>query len=376
MSSIRFRVTDKDFHHFRGVRVQQGEVHVGPEIQGTILRSCLCIGFYSPARRIGAITHITGFGRGDGHHAPRALDMVRKGLSKRGMDFSDCECFVIGGATEARHVYEAVVSELKQRAIAFEELDTLGRSHRKLLLDPSTGELTLYKKAESEFGQGATGDVHPEHAYQCFNDPKKRVVTGASVLFRNRQLLKCLQEEVLPNVLGDGNRLHVWCAGCSTGMEVYSIAMVGLAWLEEQGKTADFRVLGSDISREALDFASAGEYPVTAQTAKGHGHLLERYTEQIERHVIRMGPELPRVVAFKSRDLRVGSRRHRFELVVCDHVFQYFQPDVQREFLTGLVGAVQHRGYLYLSTPTVAVRDSVAAKHPFTCIARNVYRRK
>ena len=117
-----------------------------------------------------------------------------------------------------------------------------------------------------------------------------------------------------------------------------------------------------------------GSTPVGVQQFQGHKALLERYTQDLENRCITMGKELRQVVHFVERDIRVGSRKHRFELVVCDHVLQYFSESDQRIFVDSLCRAVQPEGFLFVSTPSSSVLSYVEKRHRFSYCKRHLYR--
>jgi chemotaxis protein methyltransferase CheR len=368
--ALTFQAESADFTDHDSRRIQQGEVGVDTRSMLTLLRSCVCAGFYHAPTRTGAISHVTGFRDEGGHCAAGALDAITRQFARRGLRIEDCSCFLVGGASSQRHVYDAVVGELRRRGIGFNELDVLGRVHRKLQFDPATGLVRLYRKPDHGEGLMTAGNDG-----RRFSDPRSRVATGASTLFRNTRLLELVREHVAPMAAAPGGRVHVWCAGCSVGMEVYSIAMVLLDALQRGGMQTPVKVLGSDVSADALEKAREGVYPRFAHTPPGHKPLLDCYTELAEGRRIRMGDALRRVVAFRERDILQGSRRHLFELVVCDHVFQYYPEDTQAGFLASLARAVRPGGYLYLSTPSNTILDSVTRSHPFECIERCFYKR-
>ena len=105
------------------------------------------MGFYHSGLHLGALSHITGFGKDEGHDAQGALREIEKRLLCHGLCLKRCECFVIGGVDAARHVYDDVIGELNQQDLQFCELDVLGSFHRKLMLDPVEGKLDLFKKS-------------------------------------------------------------------------------------------------------------------------------------------------------------------------------------------------------------------------------------
>ena len=374
MGRLKIEVVDTPIRRHDARGVHQGDVWVGPEPQATILGSCICIGFYHAPSRIGGVSHVTGFSHEGGHCAAGAFEALRKGLARHRLEPGECECFVIGGSDRARKAYDDVRAELMRQGLRFQEMDVLGECHRKLLLEPDRGVVTLYNSAEAA-GRGMEGVFSSETAgRERFSDPLRRVATGASALFRNEALLAELRRGVLADVVKRTGRLHVWCAGCSNGMEAYSIAMALLEWLRGSAIEAPLRVLGSDIADDALETARQGVYPLSGRVVGTHGDWLARYAEPVDAHTTRMGARLREVVLFKKRDISAGSRIHRFELVVCDHVLQYYPEEAQIEFLTRLVKAVQPDGYLYASTPTPSVRDAIARDFGFAPVARNLYR--
>ncbi len=375
MRRVRLTITSENFRRHDGVRIQQGETWIGPEAQGTILKSCICIGFYQSERRIGAISHITDFHRQGGHHVTGALDALEAGLRDHGLRFSDCACFILGGATKARHVYDGVVAELTRRGIAFDELDVLGDFHRKFLFEPATGELLLYKKSQEEEAANSRSMYSSDRSFQCFHDPKRRLITGASLFFRNEHLIGFLQNTILPDLLGRGKRLHVWCAGCSNGMEVYSTAMLILEYLDRKGLTGvDFRILGTDISAEALDIARQGQYPLSERAQEAYQDLFRKYMERPDVNQVLVGPRLRKHVVFIQRDIREGSRQHKFDLIICDHVMQYFSADIQTEMLAPLVRAHMPGSFAYISSPSPIIREQMERTYHYQTLNRHLYR--
>ncbi len=377
MAGFTLEFTDeKTVRRADAKRIQQGEIYVGPERQGTILKSCLCAGFWHPKQQIGAICHITGF-RDDGAHTPHgALEAMRKGLSQFGLDISDCKCFLLGGAERASHVYDATVNALKKHNIQWQELDVMGGYHRKFVFDPSNGHILLYRKSDKEIAESAKKTYSSDRSYECFYDPKRRLITGASLFFRNQTLIHHLRNTILPELIEKerSERLHIWCAGCSLGMEAYSIAMIGLDWLNKRNcENVDFRILGSDISGEALLTARKGQYTVTENNELRQSGVFKKYTRSAGVNTIVMADQVRAVCAFRQRDIQAGSR-HKFEVVVCDHVLQYFAPDIQAEMIEGLVTGFQSRTFAYIASPTPSVADLLQNRYKLKQLGRNFYR--
>lgn len=370
MSHLEFVVTKKNFSKYRVQRIDQGAIGVDRKPMLTLLRSCVCIGFYHRDTGLGGLSHITGFSHEGAHSAAGALNALEKSLRRKGVSTEDCECFLIGGAEKQRHVYDETKEELAQRGLKAKELDVLGQAHRKLLFEPAAGKLTLFKREDVK------SSLKPSDKMDRFHDPSRRVITGASTLFRNKKMLLELETTVLPALMANGKRLHVWCAGCSVGMEVYSITMVILDWLSRKNKEARLAVLGTDVSQDALEKARRGVYPVSDKKALSHYELLERYTDTVDNCSVSMGKMLRRATFFKERDIAIGSRKHKFELVVCDHVLQYFSADIQMQMVSKLIEAIQANGFIYVSTPTRTVRQAIVNEFGLLKIGFNLYRKR
>jgi len=77
----------------------------------------------------------------------------------------------------------------------------------------------------------------------------------------------------------------------------------------------------------------------------------------------------------QQSEISAGSRRHRFDLVICDHVLQYFSPETQLEMLHSLATAVYPSAFLYASTTSSTIPEELTAKLAFTCLARSFYRK-
>lgn len=376
MGSVQLKIVHREFRKFKGTRIQQSEVSAGPDKQYTLLKSCVCVGFHHATKCLGAISHVTGLSSEGGHSVRGALRTMQRKLARFDVDLRECDCFVIGGTDRARHVYDQVVAELRAREIAYQELDVLGQAHRKILYDPATGIITLYRRSDDNMWAETRKIFSSDRPHSDFQDQRCRLIVGPSLFFRNESMLTHIKKDVLPTILKRGKRFHVWCAGCSIGMEVYSVAMIVLEWPRRHWKAnVDFRILGTDISSEALEVASKGEYSVNERAMQSHPQLFRKYTERIGAHNVRMGRRLKEVVYFKQRDIGAGSRRHRFDLVICDHVLQYFSPEIQLEMLHSLATAVYPSAFLYVSSPSSIIPEELTAKLGFTCLARSFYRK-
>ena len=141
-----------------------------------------------------------------------------------------------------------------------------------------------------------------------------------------------------------------WSAGCATGEEPYSLAVLcrehALA-LGEVARLDRLRIIASDVDREAVSAASRGRYtaPAFADTAPA---VVEKYFP-IENGMHSVSPEIRNLVAFERRDLLEGQGPGgRLHLIVCRNVIIYFTRDTQERLLERFHDLLLPGGFLVL----------------------------
>lgn len=190
--------------------------------------------------------------------------------------------------------------------------------------------------------------------------------TRVTRFFRNPSFFDFLDRRVLPLILSrqaglsrqGSQRVEIWSAGCSTGEEAYSIAML-LASRDPLGRAS---ILATDIDRRAMAIARAAEYP-QVESAYVPGRLAARFLLDLPRHRVRVAPEATRRVTLRRGDLFNAPRRPAFDLIICRNVLIYFEPEHQRELLRRFVSALRPGGFLALGRAervTGPARESLA----------------
>ena len=158
-----------------------------------------------------------------------------------------------------------------------------------------------------------------------------RVLTvHTTSLFRDPLFFTALREKVLP-VLHTYPFLRFWIAGCSTGEEVYSLAIL----LQEEGLYERCRIYATDLSDQALETAKNGVYPLAAmqdysrnyQQAGGKNSLSDYYTADAESVVFRRN--LRTNVVFGTHNLASDASFNEFHVILCRNVMIYFNHELQ-----------------------------------------------
>ena len=159
-------------------------------------------------------------------------------------------------------------------------------------------------------------------------------------------------------------------------MEAYSIGMVVLDELEHRRVKMDVKILGTDVSDEALSTARKGNYIISKWKIDNYHQMLNKYTEKYPHNRFKVGEQLKKIIFFKKHDLGVKVKKgFLFELVICDHVFQYYPDDAQLYFLKNLLEAVREGCFIYISTPSTNVRWEIYHNYPFERVNKNLYKK-
>ncbi|HEY0445540.1 MAG TPA: protein-glutamate O-methyltransferase CheR [Allosphingosinicella sp.] len=158
------------------------------------------------------------------------------------------------------------------------------------------------------------------------------LLNNETYFYRDRAPFDLLLNGVLPRlqrIRQDQKRLAIWCAGCSTGQEVYSLAM---HFAEDRLRWEGWKIdlLGTDVSRSAIDRARAGLYSQFEVQRGLSVRQMMRWFGEEEGHHWRISPQLRNAVRFQVHSLvEPAPSPGRFDLMLCRNVLLYFSPETR-----------------------------------------------
>ncbi len=172
-----------------------------------------------------------------------------------------------------------------------------------------------------------------------------------SEMFRDPAFFLALRQQVVP-VLQTYASLKIWIAGCSTGEEVYSLAIL----LREEGLLERSLIYATDINPQSLDKARQGIFPLTSiqnhtinyQKAGGKRAFSDYYIAAYEAAVF--DQSLRENVTFADHSLATDSVFSETQLVLCRNVLIYFNRPLQDRALGLFHDSLSHRGFLGLGS--------------------------
>jgi chemotaxis protein methyltransferase CheR len=185
------------------------------------------------------------------------------------------------------------------------------------------------------------------------------VTNGLTMFWRDEPQLNAFASVVdeMSADMSSARPLQVWCAGCSTGEEAYTVAMIG----EEHG--VDVEVLGTDINTDYLRHARDADYDEWS-LRRLSDQRRNRYFERGRGNDFKVVERLRNRVVFRRHNITMPAPRPRigesWDVILCRNVLIYFAPVAFRRVLRSFGEALQENGYLLLGSSEQLLDDERA----------------
>jgi two-component system, chemotaxis family, CheB/CheR fusion protein len=188
-------------------------------------------------------------------------------------------------------------------------------------------------------------ELHAEEFAELFNT----LLINTTGFFRDPQAWEFIATEIAPQLLAAraaDSALRVWCAGCASGEEPYTVAMVLARVMGDAAFRERVKIYATDVDEEALDHARHGAY-LPRQIEDVPHDALERFFERTDqRYVFRK--DLRRCVIFGRNDLVQDAPISRIDLLVCRNTLMYFTAETQAQILRRFHFGLDDEGFLLL----------------------------
>ncbi len=215
-------------------------------------------------------------------------------------------------------------------------------------------------------------NTHPD-AYQRLVSSFLIKVTG---FFRDPSLFRHLEETILPGLIKDARErqteLRLWSAGCATGEEAYSLAILLAELLGDDVEKLPIRIFATDLDAHAIDFARRGIYPAAALDEMPPD-LISKYFANVD-SAYQVKKRIRNLTVFGQYDLGQRAPFPLIDLVMCRNVLIYFTKELQQRTLQLFAFSLRQGAYLVLgkAETTSPLPQYFAAAHP----SLKVYRRE
>ncbi|CAK0753015.1 two-component system, chemotaxis family, CheB/CheR fusion protein [Gammaproteobacteria bacterium] len=181
----------------------------------------------------------------------------------------------------------------------------------------------------------------------------KELLIGVTNFFRDPPAWAVLQEQGLPALLAahpEGRALRAWVAGCSTGEEAYSLAMLFMEVMEKIKPPAPFslQIFATDLDADAIDKARQGYYPANIVADVSPTRLGRFFVE--DGNGYRINKEIREMVVFAPQNLIMDPPFTKLDILTCRNLLIYFSQELQKKLLPLFHYSLTPGGFLFLGS--------------------------
>jgi two-component system, chemotaxis family, CheB/CheR fusion protein len=240
---------------------------------------------------------------------------------------------------------------------------------------------TILRRLQRRMLATDSEDLRAYRRYAEENEDELNRLTSSFLIkvtefFRDPDLFERLRDYVLPQLIGEsekqGRELRVWSAGCATGEEAYSIAILIAELLGDRLPQFNVRIFATDLDADAVAFARRGRYAAGVVDSVPED-LRARYFTQVG-DMFEVSKRIRSMTVFGQHDLGQRAPFPRVDLALCRNVLIYFTAELQRRALQLFAYALRDGGYLALGK---SESTSPLAQHFVLADARlKLYRRE
>ncbi len=190
---------------------------------------------------------------------------------------------------------------------------------------------------------------NPAEGTALFRD----LLIGVTSFFRDPEVFKALEERVIPRFFKDkapGAPIRVWSAGCSTGEEAYSLAMLLKEHMEARKETHTIQVFATDLDPDAIAIARAGIYPASIASQVPPERLARWFQADSEGGGYRIHKGIRDMLVFSEHDVIRDPPFSRLDLISCRNLMIYLGGALQQRLLPIFHYALNPAGVLLLGT--------------------------
>jgi two-component system CheB/CheR fusion protein len=230
----------------------------------------------------------------------------------------------------------------------------------ELLRTKTSHDFTLYKpgtlrrRIERRLAMAAVGDIGRYLSLlrqdgQELELLAKDLLINVTSFFRDPKVFEFLAEKTVAELVrgqASNQPLRIWVAGCSTGEETYSLAMLFREEIAAAGRDVKLQIFASDVDADAVAIAREGVYPESIEADVSPARLARFFTK--DDHSYRVVPTLREVVVFAVQDVLADAPFSRLDLISCRNLLIYLRPEAQDKVLRLFHFALREGGLLLL----------------------------
>jgi len=215
---------------------------------------------------------------------------------------------------------------------------TIGRRIERRMAQHNIEDLAVYARYLKE---------HPGEVQVLF----KELLINVTSFFRDPEAFVALKQDILPKMLADkpeGYVFRVWVAGCATGEEAYSIAMLLREHMDENHREVGVQIYATDLDDDAIAVARGGSYPPNVAQDITPERLRRFFVKDDAGYKVKK--DIREMVVFAVQNVIKDPPFTKLDLLSCRNLLIYLEPEQQGRLISNFHYALKPDGVLFLST--------------------------
>ena len=179
------------------------------------------------------------------------------------------------------------------------------------------------------------------------------LLIGVTCFFRDPETFKAVEEQIIPKLIAGkapGAFIRIWSPGCSTGEEVYSLAILLQEYLNTLQQNYTVQIFATDIDARAITTARAGLYPASIAADISPERLARYFKIEADGSVYRIDKTLRDLVIFSEHNIIKDPPFSKLDLISCRNLMIYMSAELQKKIIPLFHYALKPGGFLFLGT--------------------------
>lgn len=193
-----------------------------------------------------------------------------------------------------------------------------------------------------------------------FDEFVNYLTINVSEFYRNPELWRVLEKDVMPVILEKKRPPKIWSAACSTGDEPYSLVML----LNQFLPFSQIHIIATDIDKQVLDKARMGLYNDKSLKGLPDG-FLKKYFTKVNEHNYQINAELKKCVEFREHNLLKDPYPTACDMIVCRNVMIYFTEEAKEEIYKKFNAALAPEGFLFVGSTEQIIQPAALGYKSF-----------
>jgi two-component system, chemotaxis family, CheB/CheR fusion protein len=189
--------------------------------------------------------------------------------------------------------------------------------------------------------------VDPDELGSLYHD----LLIGVTRFFRDPEAFEFLEQHVIPEILDrvpESEEIRLWVAGCATGEEAYSLAMILFEQLTARGRQLNMKILSTDVHTASLSKASAGFYG-EEQLEHVNGQRRERFFRK-KTNGYQISQDLRQLIVFAPHNITKDAPFTKMHLISCRNLLIYLEPPAQKTVISLFHFGLTTGGFMFLGS--------------------------